>query len=50
MLLISVVFGSALLTLLLASGLLVLWRRGAEDLDAWGRFVSRILRGDNHHG
>jgi hypothetical protein len=32
--------------LALASGLVVLWRRGADDLDAWGLFVSRVLRGD----
>lgn len=31
----------------LASGLVVLWRRGADDLDAWGLFVSRVLRGDH---
>jgi hypothetical protein len=30
----------------LVSGLVVLWRRGADDLDAWGLFVSWVLRGD----
>jgi hypothetical protein len=35
-----------ILIFVLASGLLVLWRRGIDDLEAWGRFVSRILRGD----
>jgi hypothetical protein len=36
--------------LVLASGLFVLCRRGADDLEAWGQFVSRILRGDNQSG
>jgi hypothetical protein len=32
--------------LALATGLLVLWRWGPTELDAWGRYVSRILHGD----
>ena len=34
-----------ILIFVLASGLVVLWRRGADDLDAWGRFVTRVLHG-----
>jgi hypothetical protein len=41
----AIVVGGILI-FVLASGLLVLWRRGVDDLEAWGRFVSRILRGD----
>jgi uncharacterized iron-regulated membrane protein len=35
-----------ILVLVLASGLVILWRRGADDLDAWGLFVVRVLRGE----
>jgi hypothetical protein len=28
------------------AGLLILWRKGAGDLDAWGVFVSRVIRGE----
>ena len=31
---------------MLVSGLIVLWRRGRDDLDAWGLVISRVLRGD----
>jgi hypothetical protein len=41
----AVIFGSIIIFVLVA-GLIVLWRRGADDLDAWGLFVSRVLRGD----
>ncbi len=41
----AIIFGSILI-FVLVSGLIVLWRRGADDLDAWGLFVSRVLRGD----
>ncbi len=34
------------LLFVLVSGLYVLCRRGASDLEAWGRFVSQVLRGD----
>jgi hypothetical protein len=30
----------------LVSGLVVLWCRGTEALDAWGVFVMRVLRGE----
>ena len=30
----------------LVSGLVILWRRGPDELDAWGAFVTRVLRGD----
>jgi hypothetical protein len=35
-----------ILIFVLVSGLVVLWYRGADDLEAWGLFVSRVLRGD----
>jgi hypothetical protein len=35
-----------LLILILTSGLYVLCRRGVPDLDAWGRFVSQVIRGE----
>jgi hypothetical protein len=41
----AIIFGF-ILTFVLVSGLIVLWRRGPDDLDAWGLFVSRVLRGD----
>jgi hypothetical protein len=41
----AVIFGFILI-FVFVSGLIVLWRRGAYDLDAWGIFVSRVLRGD----
>jgi hypothetical protein len=41
----AIIFG-LILTFVLISGLVVLWHRGADDLDAWGLFVSRVLRGD----
>ena len=37
---------AALIVFVLVSGLVVLWRRGADDLDAWGIFVMRVIRGD----
>jgi hypothetical protein len=37
---------AALIAFVLVSGLLVLWRRGADDLDAWGTFIARVIRGD----
>jgi hypothetical protein len=37
---------TALIVFVLVSGLVVLWRRGADDLDAWGIFVVRVFRGD----
>ena len=42
----AVVFGFITI-FALASGLIVLWRRGRDDLDAWGLFISRVLRGDS---
>jgi len=41
----GLIFG-AILIFVLVSGLVVLWRRGADDLDAWGVFVMRVLRGE----
>ena len=41
----AIIFGFVLI-FVLVSGLIVLWHRGADDLDAWGLFVSRVLRGD----
>jgi hypothetical protein len=41
----AIIIGFALI-FVLVSGLIVLLRRGADDLDAWGRFVSRVLYGD----
>jgi hypothetical protein len=46
-----VIQGAALLfaiivTFVLVSGLVILWRRGPDELDAWGAFVTRVLRGD----
>jgi hypothetical protein len=40
----AIVFGSILI-FVLVSGLIVLWCRGTDDLEAWGIFVSRILHG-----
>jgi hypothetical protein len=37
---------AVILALVLLSGLVVLWRRGPDDLDAWGLFVTRVLRGE----
>jgi hypothetical protein len=34
------------LLFVLVSGLYVLCCRGASDLEAWGRFVSQVIRGD----
>lgn len=45
-LLAPVIILSFILMFVLVSGLIVLWRRGAGDLDAWGLFVLRILHGD----
>jgi hypothetical protein len=45
----AIIFGFILI-FVLVSGLVVLWRRGADDLDAWGLFISRVLRGDRHGG
>ncbi len=42
----SALISALILIFVLTSGLIILWRRGADDLDAWGLFVSRILRGD----
>jgi len=39
-----------ILVFVLVSGLVVLWRRGADDLDAWGLFVMRVLRGERRRG
>jgi hypothetical protein len=35
-----------ILIFVLVSGLIILLRRGPEELDAWGAFVTRVLRGD----
>jgi uncharacterized iron-regulated membrane protein len=35
-----------ILIFVLVSGLVILWRRGPDELDAWGDFVARVLRGD----
>ena len=42
----SAIIIGLILIFVLVSGLIVLWRRGADDLGAWGLFVSRVLRGD----
>jgi len=34
----------------LVSGLVILWLRGPDDLEAWGLFVGRVLRGGDHGG
>jgi hypothetical protein len=34
------------LLLVLGSGLYVLCHRGVSDLEAWGRFISQVLRGE----
>ncbi|HXC76629.1 MAG TPA: hypothetical protein VNU19_06215 [Candidatus Acidoferrum sp.] len=39
-----------IIVFVLVSGLVVLWRRGADDLDAWGLFVMRVLRGERRRG
>ena len=41
----GLIFGVVIL-FVLVSGLVVLWRRGPADLDAWGLFVARVLRGE----
>jgi uncharacterized iron-regulated membrane protein len=41
----AIIFG-CILIFVLVSGLIVLWHRGPDELDAWGLFVSRVLRGD----
>jgi hypothetical protein len=38
----AVIFG-LIMIFTLVSGLVVLWRRGRDDLDAWGLFISRVL-------
>jgi uncharacterized iron-regulated membrane protein len=43
---VAVIAIAAVLLFALVSGLVVLWRRGASDLDAWGLFVVRVLRSD----
>lgn len=40
----AIVFGFILI-FVFVSGLIVLWCRGIDDLEAWGIFVSRILHG-----
>lgn len=47
MLQISAIIGGFILTFVLVSGLVVLLLRGAADLDSWGLFVARVLRGDS---
>jgi hypothetical protein len=42
----AIIFGFIVI-FMLVSGLIVLWRRGRDDLDAWGLFISRVLRGDH---
>jgi hypothetical protein len=41
----AIIFGSIVI-FMLVSGLIVLWHRGPDDLDAWGLFISRVLHGD----
>jgi len=41
----AIIFGFIVI-FTLASGFIVLWHRGSEDLDAWGRFIARVLYGD----
>ena len=41
----AIIIGFVLIFVLI-SGLIVLLHRGADDLDAWGIFVSRVLHGD----
>jgi hypothetical protein len=47
MLQISAIISGFILTFVLVSGLVVLFLRGADDLDSWGLFVARVLRGDS---
>jgi len=49
-----VIQGAALLfaiivMFVLVSGLVILWRRGLDELDAWGVFVTRVLCGDRRN-
>lgn len=37
---------ASFIAFVLVSGHLILWRRGADDLDAWGTFITRVIRGD----
>jgi uncharacterized iron-regulated membrane protein len=37
---------SFIMIFMLVSGLIVLWRRSRDDLDAWGLFIFRVLRSD----
>lgn len=39
------VLGAAVVLFVLAAGLLILWRKGRRDLDAWGDFINRVFRG-----
>lgn len=41
---------AAIVLFTLTSGLVVLWWREADDLDAWGMFVMRVLRGERRRG
>ena len=41
---------AAIVLFTLTSGLVVLWWREADDLDAWGMFVMRVLRGERPSG
>lgn len=41
----AIIFGFIVI-FMLVSGLIVLLRRGRDDLDAWGLFISRVLHGD----
>jgi hypothetical protein len=41
----AIIFGFIVIFMLI-SGLIVLWRRGRDDLDAWGLFISRVLHGN----
>jgi hypothetical protein len=40
----AIIFGFIVI-FMLVSGLIVLLRRGRDDLDAWGLFISRVLHG-----
>jgi len=46
MLLTSAIIFGFIVIFMLVSGLIVLWHRGSEDLDAWGLFIARVLHGD----
>jgi hypothetical protein len=42
----AMVLMGVILIFVLISGLVILLRRGPAELDAWGTFVARVLRGD----